>query len=480
MEVWFRRLTAAYPLAVAMMAPSGARAQGIGYNNFQVGDRALGLAGAYVGLADDASAVFHNPGGLALLPKGTLSTNLWAQALQVTRVQGGFRTDLGSKSLSEMRFLGLPFFVAATAPVGPADASGRRRHALGAMIASPYSRDVQFNAQIEGQGAQTGLDAVDRFASRVEDSSTWVGIAYGYRPLSNLSLGLTTFVANRSYAVQQSRLRVERGTIAELSESSAQDTQFRVTGNQYNLLWRLGAVWDPSSTFRTGLMVQPPGPAISKSLSLEGVTWSVHPETNGVDFVALSGARPGFDATMPWEVRVGGTYFAPSNDRATLDLSVIGARKEGGSLRRAIEDATGTVVPLTVAGEHATLRSAFGYETAPQKFVPVRGGVLYEMEPAPNLRAGGGKPRQVFGGSFSASLSFGRYQIGLGATVTHARRTIRFLEVAPDGAASVHNARVGQTTVYAFLSGGSRAAARLVDDLGHLIEKRKGSKEPAR
>ena len=35
------------------------------YHNFIIGDRAMGLGGAYGGIADDASATYYNPGGLA-------------------------------------------------------------------------------------------------------------------------------------------------------------------------------------------------------------------------------------------------------------------------------------------------------------------------------------------------------------------------------------------------------------------------------
>lgn len=53
--------------ALALSAPVAA--QDIPYANYLVGDRALGLGGAFVGLAEDGSATFHNPAGLSLVPE---------------------------------------------------------------------------------------------------------------------------------------------------------------------------------------------------------------------------------------------------------------------------------------------------------------------------------------------------------------------------------------------------------------------------
>ena len=40
-----------------------------GWNNTLMGIRALGIGAAYVGLADDPSAIFYNPAGLILQQK---------------------------------------------------------------------------------------------------------------------------------------------------------------------------------------------------------------------------------------------------------------------------------------------------------------------------------------------------------------------------------------------------------------------------
>src|SRR5437879_9797076 len=64
----------AYALAGAILAcASGARADDANYRPYVVGGRAAGMGGAFTALADDGSAPYYNPGGLAFVRKSQLS-----------------------------------------------------------------------------------------------------------------------------------------------------------------------------------------------------------------------------------------------------------------------------------------------------------------------------------------------------------------------------------------------------------------------
>jgi len=78
-----------YVLGVASVAltPS-AHAQRRTYSSYLIGDDAPGLAGAYVALASDASAVLHNPAGMAWVPQGALSSSLWGAEAALALTDG--------------------------------------------------------------------------------------------------------------------------------------------------------------------------------------------------------------------------------------------------------------------------------------------------------------------------------------------------------------------------------------------------------
>lgn len=86
--------------ALALLVPAAAAAQQI-YES--VGPRALGMAGAFVAVADDATAVYWNPAGLATGRRPVGVTIGWDR-LQTGNQKG---PPLGGESTRESRFTGL-------------------------------------------------------------------------------------------------------------------------------------------------------------------------------------------------------------------------------------------------------------------------------------------------------------------------------------------------------------------------------------
>ncbi len=68
-----RRTLVRVAFSVALLFLSGAFLSANGLNLNGVGSRAIGMGGAFIGLADDYSAVFWNPAGLAQMKKSSLS-----------------------------------------------------------------------------------------------------------------------------------------------------------------------------------------------------------------------------------------------------------------------------------------------------------------------------------------------------------------------------------------------------------------------
>jgi len=93
----------ALPLVLIVASPAAARAQDFSF--YDIGAKAASLGGSFTARADDASAIVHNPAGLAFLDGLRLKTSLafGSRALNVTRSDSGltfpshpseFRCDL--------------------------------------------------------------------------------------------------------------------------------------------------------------------------------------------------------------------------------------------------------------------------------------------------------------------------------------------------------------------------------------------------
>ncbi len=76
------------------------------YNNFLVGDRAIGLGGAYAGIADDASGVYYNPAGLAF----ALSNDVSGSANAFYTKTQKYKKAIGDTDFEEKSGGSLPSF----------------------------------------------------------------------------------------------------------------------------------------------------------------------------------------------------------------------------------------------------------------------------------------------------------------------------------------------------------------------------------
>jgi long-subunit fatty acid transport protein len=445
------------------LAAAPALAQHRGYNNFLVGDRALGLSGAFVGMADDASAGFHNPAGLGLLPGGSLSTSLWAAAVQLDSLSEGLESDLGRKDLDDINLVGLPFFLAVNAKLGPRGADGERRHTIAFMLVSPYNTDVTYSAQVEGTAEATGLPGVERTQIDIEDSTQWVGLSYAYRFSKKFSLGFTNFVAARFSRLHESHARVERGPVDMQAPGSTLGVNLYVDRDAYHLLWRFGALWDVDKKLRLGLMLQPPGPTVYDLTQYEVLGFVVDPDTVSTDFNAVTEGEVDVHQSMPWELRGGGTYYFNSSRHLTFDTSFIGGPHIEDSVAQAVADELGQPVSSTYARNPWTWRGAVGGELNLGTFWLLRGGLLGEVSPPP---ANAHAPYTV-GGSFCVGIKPEGFEVALGATITHDRFGLALAQLdSASGATRLDRTDVQRTTMYFFLSGGSRAAREVAEVIG--------------
>ena len=125
--------------ALALAAPAGA--QRVHHQTLAVGDRALGMGGAFTGLASDQAAAWYNPAGLALIDRGTVSGSLLLHAFEDLRLAEG------ELRLAQERRSNFPLFATGVLRVGATEGEGEEaapHHAFGVVVLRPLRVSRRF------------------------------------------------------------------------------------------------------------------------------------------------------------------------------------------------------------------------------------------------------------------------------------------------------------------------------------------------
>lgn len=377
------------------------------YANYLVGERALGLSGAFVAVADDPSAIFHNPAGLASLSTAAISGSLWAVAFRDREVTGGLVTPGGSDSLSFGSTSSLPLFLGAVVKFGAEDERGYRKHALGFSILRPYSDEYRYRGRVQGE-AGTSVHELNVIH---DDSSLWFGLGYAYQLAPRLSLGGSLFVARRSIDHEEAELSVLEAGAPLLGRLASAEA------SHMHAIIRLGALYTPNSQWSLGAMLQAPGIGLWHSATVD----STRPEdaSGGMSsgFVRESGAVDAH-AVVPWEARVGASYRPGASTLVTLDLSLLGGAGDSGRAQLASSE---LVYSPSSTKTDLALRLAAGFEWVVSGVVPLRGGLLWEGAKRPELPAVSdrylGRRMSTVGGSLSVGFRAEGFNFALGTTL---------------------------------------------------------------
>lgn len=252
------------------------------YSDVFMGPRASGLAGTMIGLADDPSAAYYNPAGLARSRDTTVTVSTTAI----------FGKQLAIGDLFELRS------TAAFSPAGITTTQVGDGN-IAFMALSPSSDAYQVDRRYESDEVLSGRINIEQ-----ADASYLVGVSYGLRVGRGIDLGVGVGYLYRTQSTKFSsfsryRTPLDDGALAVESTQSQR-------GIQHGIMLLAGILWHPlgddgplrvGATLRTGINV-------STSASLQQTSWRGY-------------ARPGTDelsytrAPSPDEDRSGTSRTPP-------------------------------------------------------------------------------------------------------------------------------------------------------------------------
>lgn len=449
-----------------------AHAQDIPYANYLVGDRALGLGGAFVGLAEDGSAIFHNPAGLSLVPENALSTSFWVAGLRRRNIDGGWTAPEGGSDLENTQLDFPPLVFTVVSRIGEPDDNGHTRHALGAAILKPLREDYRFAAANDAGASLSSLDVVHR------DNARWYGVSYAYGlPRPRLAFGVTAFVTLRNLTHEEIEMHGQRGTPAPTPESHPLSRHSLFSATLRDMVWRFGVTWDPMTCWRIGIMAQLPGISLGGPASNRQITLDV--DAAG-DMTTERIAHDDLRAwrKIPWEVRVGATRFLGRHGLITVDAAIHGGVGNERSPSLLIRDAT-VPKPLMLANESylsPSVRVAIGGEYVYRDRYPLRGGMLVYSSGTPAVPAQSNRPSvadvSTVGWSVSGGLVLpGGQHVQIGSALIHSFGRASALQQDLVGPASYTATGMSDTTLLLFISGGIGGAKVLLEEGEKWLEE---------
>jgi long-chain fatty acid transport protein len=365
------------------------------YNNVLVGTRAMGMGGAFAGIADDASGIYYNPGGLAF----ALSNDIQGSANAFYGKNTVYKKALGSTDFTEESSGSLtPFF-------GGLQKLDRYVQGLVAAFGVYYTDGDLKDQDTPIDQFQIGSTVIDRYhrTSNARASTYFAGAGVGYRILNNLGIGLGVSYFNADELVQEFQYAKQSLRI-KLSDGSSVDGWSILASNirqhlaVYGMQPTLGVQVALPSGFTAGLTVKKIFVAsqsletasdISKTLVTDtqnsaatknGPSTTVaNPIQNTVTKQVTKSTNPVGD--LPLEARVGVAWFASSSFVWSLDLSY----------HDGVTDADVKTDPNAVRAAYAKeaiVNLATGVEWYVTPSFPLRFGVFTNNDARPELKKG--------------------------------------------------------------------------------------------
>lgn len=311
------------PLAVTcallLCAFGPARAQDAQYWTNDYGNRARLLGGAMVGSASDLSAVYYNPGRLALVESPEAFLTGYVFNYDYLKLQNEFESGRESKGLTSSRFDAVAALIAGELRFG---FLGDSRLAYSFM--NRHNFDIRLTEEAVLDESQldpfTGLELLSgNVGYATQLSEYWAGVTWA-KPLGGgLGLGISTFVSVRS---QRARGDVKFQALNDEDEATLYDGLRDYDYDSWRVLPKIGLGWE-SEPWSLGLTLTTPG------VKLWGSGDQTFSET-------LIGQTEGPDGTLPtriavdtqsdipstfnspWSIAIGAAYLLSSATRAHI------------------------------------------------------------------------------------------------------------------------------------------------------------------
>jgi long-subunit fatty acid transport protein len=366
------------------------------FNPVGSGARALGMGGAFIAVADDATAASWNPGGLVQLERPEFSI-VGSYFYREEDLDFGTNPEgNGSQSVDESRIN----YLSAAYPF----ALWGINMVVSANYQNLYDLNREWNFALKQSSATLNIiEDVDY--DQDGTLSAW-GLAYGVQIMPRLSFGVTfNFWEDGIYNNEWDQTVLQRGS-GTLSgnrfnfESLSKD-EYSFSGFNMNL----GILWNVTGSLTVGAVLKTPFTADIKHKSSFRSTIK-YPDFPAADSSFSYSSKKNEDLDMPMSFGIGLSYRF--SDRFTASFDVYRTEWDDFELKDSQGNKTSPIsgLPSRESDVDPTYQVRMGAEylfIQPEYVIPLRGGIFYD--PAPSE----GSPDDIYGFSVGSGIGIGRY-----------------------------------------------------------------------
>lgn len=474
-------------LVPLLLVATTAQADPFHSQTLPMGQRALGMGGAFTSIASDPSAVFYNPAGVALTSGSALSASLTLTAFDRRTVEGGYRTANGHSTLDHATTASLPVFVSAVKQIGRRDAEGLRHHGVALSTFTYDQRRLAFDVEV--RGIRDVGRALDTLSIDSSTRTTWHAFTYAYRPRINLAFGISGILSiNRGRHTEE---HIAAGLGLPNADGSFESDESRwssnlVTTNSKALLVRLGMLYVVNEKLRIGVMLQPPSLHVrGRARVRERVLSSDLTGVPQSSFFTAEQKELGAQYPIPTELRVGASYALRSWLLFSLDTSLLGpsGTKENPVVAvgpRSPDRVTGAVADVGSFYVDRWYRSwngnlALGAEAMLRESIAVRAGLYTDLSSAPRVP----KTTNTYyapdvhrvGGTLSMGLVNDNYDISIGVAGLYGRGKGLSYEMGAEGEALYERTHVTDRMFLVFVNGVRNAVTALAKKTNEKLQE---------
>jgi hypothetical protein len=455
-----------------------AEAQALYYRSIPLGERAMGLGGAYTGIANDPSATYYNPAGIVTGGRFQLMGSLSSLVFTRRSVDNAFNAQNLESDFTSTNTTTLPSFVGTVVKLGR-KRFGDHQFAVGYSTFEVARESFGVGATQVEEPASLDLRVTNSYKTR------WYGISFAAQAAKKVAVGLSGFLADQGGNYDEDIGLASGGSFNDNGQRIGGDSVTSSTGirvSTYHLVFRVGVLHRINPRWQMGYMVQPPGAPLTQDGSVFRRSTAA---LGGNDsYFLLDQSDLSTNVPIPFELRTGFEFKANATTILSVDASVTGPVRSQTVFDRP-EQIVGVPGNLGVYFANSTERRwtpnvAVGAEHMFGKVV-VAGGLFTNVSSAPDVPATSTEytPDQVnmLGAAFSIGIDTNGYRLTLGATGYFGKGDALSFEIDPDAqVTSYERTKSTISAVVLYIAGAVSVASKGSKDVQKKYKKRKSKK----